>query len=45
MKFECEKCGELVDLKDVVIVFIHAMLVGTSIYAYCPKCYSERGRK
>ena len=44
MKFECNDCHELADAKDVIIVFLHAVGVGTSIYAYCPKCYKKAGR-
>lgn len=44
MKFECEKCGKLIDGKDVIIVFEHALVVGTSIFAYCPDCYEPRSR-
>ena len=44
-KFVCERCGELVDANDAIIEFKHAYIVGTSIYAFCPKCYVRRKAK
>ena len=44
-KFVCERCDELVDANDAIIEFEHAYVVGTSIYAFCPKCYVRRKAK
>lgn len=41
MKYMCNKCRKLVDEEDVIISMLHAPLVGTSIFAHCPKCWES----